>query len=425
MKILRYGDRGAQVAFLQTALARAGYDPGAADGIFGARTRAAVMAFQRSAGLTPDGIAGPRTHRALEMWYLGYAIHTVRAGDTLFSIARRFGSTLRAVEIANPDLDPTNLRVGSRVRVPLPFPVVPEGIPIGSGALDYIVRGIAGRYPFVALDSIGRSVMGKPLHRLRVGSGARTVLYNAAHHANEWITVPVLLRFAEELSRAYAYDTPVFGVSAGEILETAAIHLVPCVNPDGVDLVVGDLSSGPEYDTARRLAQNYPEIAFPQGWKANIRGVDLNLQYPAGWEEARRIKFEQGYTRPGPRDYVGEYALSEPESRAMYDLTRRLSPAMILAYHTQGEVIFWRFLDFDPPGARELGERFAEVSGYALEDTPYASGYAGYKDWFIQDFNRPGYTIEAGEGTNPLPIGQFGQIYADNLGILVSGALGE
>ncbi len=425
MKILRYGASGAQVAFLQTALERAGEAVGAADGIFGERTRAAVTAFQRRAGLTPDGIAGARTHRALEMWYLGYAVHTVRSGDTLFSIARRYDSTLRAVEIANPGLDPTNLRVGSRVRVPLPFPVVPEGIPIGSGALEYIVRGIAGRYPFVTADSIGASVLGAPLHRLYLGGGARTVFYNAAHHANEWITVPVLLRFAEELSRAYAYDASLFGVPAREILETATIHLVPCVNPDGVDLVVGDLNAGAAYEEARRLSRNYPDIAFPRGWKANIRGVDLNLQYPAGWEEARSIKFAQGYTQPGPRDYVGEYPLSEPESRAMYDLTRRLSPAMILAYHTQGEVIFWRYLDFDPPGARALGERFAEVSGYALEDTPYASGYAGYKDWFIQDFNRPGYTIEAGEGTNPLPIGQFGQIYADNLGILVTAALGR
>ena len=424
MKILKYGDRGAQVAFLQTALARAGQSPGTADGIFGARTQTAVAAFQRRAGLVPDGIAGPRTHRALEMWYLGYAVHTVRRGDTLFSIARRFDSTLRAVEIANPDLDPVNLRIGSRVTVPLPFSVMPEGIPIGSGALEYIVRGIMGRYPFVAADSVGNSVLGAPIHRLRLGNGARTVLYTAAHHANEWITVPVLLKFAEELARAYAYETALFRVSAREILETATIHLVPCVNPDGVDLVVGDLA-GAAYAGTRRLAENYPDISFPQGWKANVRGVDLNLQYPAGWEEARSIKFAQGYTRPGPRDFVGEYPLSEPESRAVYELTRRISPELILAYHTQGEVIFWRYLDFDPPGARELGERFASVSGYALENTPYASGFAGYKDWFIQDFNRPGYTVEAGEGTNPLPIGQFAQIYADNLGILVSGALGE
>ena len=106
----------------------------------------------------------------------------------------------------------------------------------------------------------------------------------------------------------------------------------------------------------------------------------------------------------------------------MYDFTLSLSPKRTLAYHTQGEVIYWRYLDLEPKGARILGERFAALSGYALEDTPYASGFAGYKDWFIQSFDRPGYTIEAGRGVNPLPLSQFDKIYSDNLGILVSAA---
>ena len=88
-------------------------------------------------------------------------------------------------------------------------------------------------------------------------------------------------------------------------------------------------------------------------------------------------------------------------------------------------MIYWQFRDYEVPGARELGEAFAAASGYALEDTPYESSFAGYKDWFIQDFRRPGYTIEVGSGINPLPIGQFDEIYADNIGILTIAALGE
>ena len=65
----------------------------------------------------------------------------------------------------------------------------------------------------------------------------------------------------------------------------------------------------------------------------------------------------------------------------------------------------------------------ANVSGYTLEDTPYASSFAGYKDWFIQNYNRPGYTIEVGFGENPLPISEFDTIYAENLGILVLGLI--
>lgn len=65
----------------------------------------------------------------------------------------------------------------------------------------------------------------------------------------------------------------------------------------------------------------------------------------------------------------------------------------------------------------------ADSSGYTLSETPYNSSFAGYKDWFIQNYNRPGYTIEAGIGENPLPLSQFDEIYQDNLGILVLGAV--
>lgn len=96
---------------------------------------------------------------------------------------------------------------------------------------------------------------------------------------------------------------------------------------------------------------------------------------------------------------------------------------MILAYHTQGKEIYWRFQNYLPVGSYYIGEQLANVSGYLLSDTPYNSSFAGFKDWFIQNYNLPGYTIEAGLGENPLPISQFDKIYEDNLGILMLGAI--
>jgi g-D-glutamyl-meso-diaminopimelate peptidase len=197
------------------------------------------------------------------------------------------------------------------------------------------------------------------------------------------------------------------------------------VNPDGVDLVTeAILPESEEYLQAKALSDNYPGIPFPQGWKADLQGVDLNLQFPAGWLQAREIKFSQGYTRPGPRDYVGRYPLSQVEARAMASYTKDIDPTLVLAFHTQGEVIYWQFQDIQVPGARALGEEFARLSGYTLEDTPYESSFAGYKDWFIKTYRRPGYTIEVGLGENPLPLSQFDDIYRKNLGILVTAATG-
>ena len=151
--------------------------------------------------------------------------------------------------------------------------------------------------------------------------------------------------------------------------------------------------------------------------------MDLNLQFPAGWENARKIKFGQGYTKPAPRDFVGYGPLTEPEALAIYNFTLIHDFKLILAYHTQGEVIYWKFANYLPENSEEIGKKFAKVSGYTLDITPPESSFAGYKDWFIQEYNKPGYTIEAGLGKNPLPISQFDKIYNDNIGILVLGAV--
>lgn len=287
------------------------------------------------------------------------------------------------------------------------------------------IRRLKERYPALGGETLTTTAFGRPVETLTIGQGERKVFYSASHHANEWITTPVLLKFMEELAEAANTGGRLYGVPAANILKAATIYMVPMVNPDGVDLVTGAIEVGTlEYESALRLSDNYPGIPFPDGWKANLLGVDLNLQYPAGWRMAREIKFSQGFTKPGPRDYVGRSPLNQRESIAMAEFTEELSPDLVLAYHTQGKVIYWQFRDYEVPGAQAMGEEFARLSGYKLADTPYTSSFAGYKDWFIQEYRRPGYTIEVGSGENPLPLSQFDEIYRDNLGILVTAALG-
>lgn len=311
--------------------------------------------------------------------------------------------------------------------------IVPTDVPNTSSLTEDVIRELAEAYPFIERLSIGKSVMGRDIWMLRIGTGERQVFYNASFHANEWITTTVLLKFAEDYVRAVAQNDTVPQGSAqqdresvtlppaSDIYRRTTLYLVPLVNPDGIDLVTGALSEGEYYDRAARIAADYPDIPFPDGWKANIDGVDLNLQFPAGWELAKEIKYSQGFTKPAPRDYVGSGPLTAPESVAVYELTLRSDFRLILCYHTQGEVIYWKYKDYEPECSRKIAEMFARSSGYALEETPAASGNAGYKDWFIQDYNRPGYTIEAGLGENPLPISQFDEIYRRNLGILMGG----
>ena len=421
MKILKLGSRGTDVYILQLALNRASYLNEEPDGIFGNRTQNAVLRFQGDNNLKQDGIVGIRTWNALMPYLKGYVVHKVMRGDTLWKISQEHNTSIAAILRANPLINPDNLRIGSNIIVPLGFSVVPVNVPYSYQLLTFIIEGLEVRYPFLSGGAIGRSVMGKNIPFIKIGRGNTELFYNASHHANEWLTTPVLLKFLEEYSESYSTNGTIFNTSARELYEKATLYIVPMVNPDGVDLVNGVLPNGRYLAQAQSLAENYPNIPYPNGWKANINGVDLNLQYPANWERAKEIKFSQGFTLPGPRDFVGNAPLTEPETRAVYNFTRNHDFKLTLSYHSQGEIIYWKYLDYEPDNSRRIAEYFGEVSGYSVEETPYASGFAGYKDWFIETYNRPGYTIEVGLGMSPLPLSQFPKIYNDNIGILVGG----
>lgn len=418
MRTLRFGDKGIFVQYLQAALMRAGEDAGEIDGIFGRRTERALTRFQTRFGLQADGIVGRMTWAALYPYLCGVAFAVLRDGETAESLADRFSTDPQSILTANPH---AKWQAGEQIVVPLGFNVVLTDLPYSSFLTACAIEGLSLRYPFLTRYEIGRSVMGRSIEAVRIGNGPLRVGVNAAHHANEWITTPLVLLFLERYAKAYAQNETIGGVPAKDLYESSTLTLVPLVNPDGVDLVTGVLPEGDSYyESAKALSAFYPSIPFPRGWKANISGIDPNLNYPMGWENARAIKAAQGYTRPGPRDYVGTAPLESPETRAMYDLTLSERYQRAIAYHTQGGEIYWEYQGHAPTGSYALARRFAETSGYRVASVPYNSSFAGYKDWVIGALNSRGFTIEAGRGENPLPITDLETIYAENEGILVS-----
>jgi len=126
---LRLGSTGPSVTRLQQLLRNEGFDPGPIDGIFGSRTQAAVRAFQSEVDLVVDGIVGIRTWTALGVncgatppppgiCPPGTRPYTIVAGDTFYSLARRFNTTVDAIIRANPGVNPDNLRIGQVICIP-------------------------------------------------------------------------------------------------------------------------------------------------------------------------------------------------------------------------------------------------------------------------------------------------------------------
>jgi g-D-glutamyl-meso-diaminopimelate peptidase len=275
------------------------------------------------------------------------------------------------------------------------------------------LRLLQSVYPFFETSSIGDSVLGKEIPEVLLGKGNKKVHYNGSFHANEWITTPVIMTFLNDYLLALTNHSDIRGVSMLPLYERFTLSIVPMVNPDGVNLVLDGPPSTEPY-RSRVIEWNNDSTDF-SGWKANIRGVDLNDQFPARWEieKARRP------TKPGPRDYPGERPLSEPEAIAMAELTKSRDFYRVIAFHTQGKEIYWGFENLEPPQSEVIVKEFSRVSGYKAVQT--LDSYAGYKDWCIQDWRRPGFTVELGEGTNPLPLSQLQEIYQESLGIFLAG----
>src|SRR5699024_7083353 len=267
-------------------------------------------------------------------------------------------------------------------------------------------------YPFIFTQTIGYSVMGKKLVEVQIGSGDKKTHLNGSFHANEWITTSVIMKFVNEYALSLTNNKQVKGISTLPLFQDTTLSLVPMVNPDGVNLVLKGSSESGKYKK-EVLAMNKQSENF-SNWKANIRGVDLNKQYPANWGmEAKRKP-----ASPAPRDFPGIKPLTEPEAITMANLAKERNFARINAFHTQGEEIYWGFKGFEPSISKRIAGEYARVSGY--KPIGELDNYAGYKDWFGKKFQKPGFTIELGKGVNPLPIKQFSAIYERNVGIILA-----
>lgn len=374
-------------------------------------------AFQEKYGLRRTDRWDPETGHALWSWVCGYVNHRIAAGETLYQVAQRYGSQVRSIVFANRIREDRGLLPGQLLQVPLPCRVVDPSLPFGTDLQGIWLDGLQARCPWLEASCLTLTAGGRPVTALRLGRGRRRVLLTAAHHGNEYITGILLWQLLERYCDGLVSGESIFGFSAAALFENTTLYLVPLVNPDGVELVTGEI--GPdsrEYEQARQLAVSQPGVPFPEGWKANLQGVDLNLNYPAAFEQMRQRKAAAGVTGPGPRDYPGQQPLDQPETRALAAWIETIRPHVLAAWHTQGGEIYGedgkgRYPDED------LAKRLACVSGYSLCPVPSESRGGGLRDWFVDAFARPGFTIEAGRGENPLPLSDLPCLLEENLPI--------
>ncbi len=257
-----------------------------------------------------------------------------------------------------------------------------------------ILQNIEKTYDFARISVIGRSIEGRDIHCLRVGSGARKYLIVGAHHGAEWITGLLALHVFDAACKKYAQN-------GKKYFEKVTLSVVPLLNPDGVQLATHGVSKD-SLLSERQLRMNGGEDF--SCWQANARGVDLNRNYNADWARGKALAEEKGVFSCGPTRFGGHFPESEPETYALCRFCEAENFSLAVALHAQGREIYYDFCGCEPKISFPLAMRFAQASGYSVQKPEDVASCAGFKDWFLLKFGKPAFTVECGKGKNPLPV---------------------
>jgi g-D-glutamyl-meso-diaminopimelate peptidase len=261
------------------------------------------------------------------------------------------------------------------------------------------------------LQVIGRSHKERNIYAAKIGRGNGTILIVGSHHGREWLSTILVMKMLEQYAISYNRGEAIEGYPSS-ILDQISICFIPMLNPDGVSIQQKDFTRLSNREKLAIWKMNNFNINFDR-WKANAEGVDLNRQYPAGWQNVKT-----DVNRPFYRFYKGKHPLEAKEASALAAYTRKLGPIIAVAYHTSGREIFWHYHNKPYNLARDyyIAMKTSMMTGYSLSKPEKNAQGSGFTDWFITEFGLPAMTIELSylvEETNP-PLSVFREEWLRN-----------
>ncbi len=271
------------------------------------------------------------------------------------------------------------------------------------------IRLLREHYRCLKVFPIGKSVQGREINALCIGNPTGATLFVGATHGLEWLTCMLLIRFCQQMLEALKTGGKVSDIDVGRALCSRSLVIVPCLNPDGVEIALrGSEGAGERADFIQGLVgEEDPRLV----WQANANGVDLNHNFDAGWCIVKEMEVNSGITAPGPTRFGGVHPHSEPETIAITTFCMTYQPRSLYSLHSQGEEIYWYYGCHTPARSKMMAQILASSSCYSLAKPVEMASHGGLKDWFIEKLRRPGFTIEVGLGKNPLGLDQLDKIY--------------
>lgn len=245
--------------------------------------------------------------------------------------------------------------------------------------IEDFIQNIHARYPDITeVKSIGKSLEGRDIWAMKISDNVRVdeiepvVLVNAMHHAREVMTPEITTDMIEHLATNYGSNPEIT-----KWINDYEIWVIPMFNVDGNNKMWNENSM----------------------WRKNTRGghgVDINRNYPTGWNSCKGSSSNQG-----AQDYRGTAPASEPETQAMMNFVAELKPVFNISYHSYSEIVIYPFgcrplktptgQAVEAVGA-EIGKKIDYKPGTAWELLYNADG--GDIDWMYTEHQVIPFVIE-------------------------------
>ena len=263
-------------------------------------------------------------------------------------------------------------------------------------------------YFFVKVHNIGYSVLNRPIECYTIGNKPQQILLCGGIHGSEWITCSLLYKLIINICNSIINHKTLAQEKLWEYFKNISLAVIPCLNPDGVEISIHGSSS------AKWLTNQVEYIS--QGdtihWQSNANGVDLNHNFNADWYNLKKKEIKLGIIKPATTRYGGEAPENQPETIAITEYCRNNQITKAIAFHSQGEEIYWNFGKHAPIESEKIATAMSLLSGYIISQPDSIATGGGLKDWLIDTLKIPAFTVEIGKGKNPLPIKDLPNIYA-------------
>jgi hypothetical protein len=231
----------------------------------------------------------------------------------------------------------------------------------------------------VKMVSIGKSLEGRDIWALKISDDPQleeldepSVLFNSMHHAREIMTPEVSIDIIDYLLTNYNSDSKVTNW-----VDSTEIWIIPMFNVDG----------------------NNKMWNHDSWWRKNTRGgygVDLNRNYPAGWNSCNGSSGSQS-----SQTYRGPSPASEPETQAMMKFIAEKRPVFDISYHAYSELVIYPYgCGKRRTQTKEVVEKIGDHIAWLLDYEPGTAWELLYNadggdiDWMYEAYQVIPYVIE-------------------------------